>query len=339
MMVVFTHANWTPENRMHPIFPFLINMAVPIFMVVTGINWCGAIERKHFLNSPMQFEELYALPDILKKIVRLTVPFLVIFAWEVILNIQHGNVLTLSENIRGLYTGGWGQGSYYYPVMMQLVFFFPVLYLIMRNKPERGLVLCFLFNLLYEITVQMYQVNIESYRLFIFRYTFLIACGIYFGFRKNMIFSTPLYKQLRWCLPAVIVGFLYLYVTTYTAYREKIFQYWTSTSMLVAFWCVPFLFGFIILIEHIRFQIPILPILGKASYHIFFVQMLYYQYYYKDILQFFAGQSVLLMALLSVLICTAAGVAFYFLLTPVERYLSRFCVQVVDKLRQRWPDE
>lgn len=123
MMVVFTHANWTPENRMHPIFPFLINMAVPIFMVVTGINWCGAIERKHFLNSPMQFEELYALPDILKKIVRLTAPFLVIFAWEVILNIQHGNVLTLSENIRGLYTGGWGQGSYYYPVMMQLVFF------------------------------------------------------------------------------------------------------------------------------------------------------------------------------------------------------------------------
>jgi hypothetical protein len=47
--------------------------------------------------------------------------------------------------------GGIGQGSYYYPVMLQFTFVLLVIYFIFKEYREKGLLVCGLANLLYEI--------------------------------------------------------------------------------------------------------------------------------------------------------------------------------------------
>ena len=94
--------------------------------------------------------------------------------------------MVIADVLKNYLCGGWGPGSYYYPLMIQFVFVFPIIYFVIKENSRRGLVICLVVNILYEILKWAYEMNIECYRLLLFRYIFIIAFGCYLIFINSI---------------------------------------------------------------------------------------------------------------------------------------------------------
>ncbi len=71
LCILITHFHWTDQQRLNLLFPFWIDMAVPVFMVISGhVNACSS--RRDGISS---LQEAYALERIRKKLLRYLVPF------------------------------------------------------------------------------------------------------------------------------------------------------------------------------------------------------------------------------------------------------------------------
>lgn len=175
LLVLITHYAWTEEQRVNPLFPYVIDMAVPIFMIISG--YVGAISfKRHKVNS---FSDAYTASCIARKAIRYSVPFVIVVIWQII---DPNVVISASdafERIRWFLNGTVGQGSYYYPILIQLIFVLPAVYFIIEMKGSKGLWICLTINAVYELLKWSYGMNDECYRILIFRYIFVIAAGAY----------------------------------------------------------------------------------------------------------------------------------------------------------------
>ena len=69
IMVIITHYDW--HDKTTPIFTMLINMAVPVFMIISGYNFAMSNRKK----TGGKFGEMYAWRMMKPKLVRFLVPF------------------------------------------------------------------------------------------------------------------------------------------------------------------------------------------------------------------------------------------------------------------------
>lgn len=46
IIILITHYEWTPEQRKLFVFPFIINMAIPVFMIITGYVYSLSLEKQ-----------------------------------------------------------------------------------------------------------------------------------------------------------------------------------------------------------------------------------------------------------------------------------------------------
>lgn len=182
IFVVFTHFSWTAKERLVMGIPFWIDMAVPIFMLISGYVNTLSYNRKQIKS----FADAYAVKNWLKSFVRYTVPYLIIFLLEAVviciassLKLVPDMTVKWYEYIIALFTGGWGQGSYYYPVLLQFLVFFPCIYFVVKKYAVKGLLACLLANLLWEVVKIPLQISVAFYRLNFFRYIYLVAFGVY----------------------------------------------------------------------------------------------------------------------------------------------------------------
>ena len=115
--------------------------------------------------------------------IRYTVPFFITYVIEVVYLFLVGRLSVSFEDIWSIvlsfFNGGKGQGSYYFPIMIQFVFIFPVIYFVIRKYDLTGLVYCFFANAVFEILKTAYGMSAVEYRLLVFRYLFIIAAGCY----------------------------------------------------------------------------------------------------------------------------------------------------------------
>lgn len=328
VMVIITHFNW--KNRAHPVFPFIINMAVPIFMITSGFLWSMSCDKiKSNLN-----ENLYSIENIWKKFIRFTVPYIFIIIFQLfcvfVLNKQNysfGNVIKI------VWTGGMGPGSYYYPILIQLIFFFPIIYLIVHKFLLKGVALCGIINFLYEITIWAYGFSESSYRLLVFRYTFALACGIYLYFKKDYCFGKGKQSILRWTI-MLCAGFVYIYAISYMGYKNKVFIFWTTTNMLTICWIFPIIFALYKMFKNST--VNFVAIISQASYHIFLVQMVYYSNLLRKfklpIELRFPNMSIYNVLLFNILFLCFVGIVFYFISHYIEEYLIKLTKPYLIKL-------
>lgn len=298
-VVIFTHASWSNTQRLEFFFPFSIDMAVPVFMLISGVIWSYSIEKHDFLDN-------YQYNILFKRWFRFTLPLLIAFLLEILIYCAFKGALTMRSAIVQLYLGGYGPGSYYYPIMIQLIFYFPVIYLIVQKHRAIGVFICGIINFIFEFSVLTYGVSVSTYRLLIFRYTLLIALGVFFYLEKKLILSKA---YIKWHLVALLIGFVYIHISSYTSINTYVFEYWTTTSMLVSFWVFPF-FCLVYFWSKDMNYYKIL-FLGKASYHIFLTQMVYYNFDVDGLLMEMLGINVFFSAILSILICLPMGYLFY----------------------------
>lgn len=315
LFVIITHYSWSSGDRLSLLFPYWIDMAVPIFMIISGYVTAQSMVR----NKISSLKEAYSADRIIKSFIRFTVPYIIALGVELlgiyIINANTDASIAVGNIPKIILTGGIGKGSYYYPIMIQFIFVFPVIYKLISDSPRRGLAICFAANLAFEVLKTAYDMNDKCYRLLVFRYILLIAIGVFISLckveRKILLILAP------------IVGFCSIFVISYTGYKPYIFTYWSGTSMLACLWVVPLAYFLLTGKPREKAAWPLRPLslLGKASYDIFFVQMVYYLLMERFIKGLFENVYFVLAA--NILICTLVGVAFYFIETPITKKLQK----------------
>lgn len=270
IFVIVLHFPFDTLERQKYLFPLCVGLTVPFFMMISG--YVSALSfKKRGIDS---MEDAYRPINIVEKLVRYTVPYTIAFVveWIVfrvfglyIVGIRTYGILAVAMDYL---SGGKGQGSYYFPIMVQFIFIFPLIHFIIRKYDLAGLGYCFLANAVFEILKKAYGMNDGEYRLLVFRYLFILAAGCYIAIgdiKKNR-------KMVVLCTICIMVGLAFVYLFSYTSYVPKIITYWSSSSFLVCLYVVPLL-GW--LIRKVHWGLRPLEIIGKASFNIFLVQMIY----------------------------------------------------------------
>ena len=301
------------------LFPFWINMTVPCFIFLTGYVSALSLKRQKVAT----YEDAVANGRILKKMIRFVIPFTMAFIAEWILlrlfgiymvNIfTYGPIAFCLDYIRG----GVGMGSYYVPLMIQCVIVFPVIYFVVKKYQLKGVIYCFVANALFEVLKTAYYMNDAEYRLLIFRYIFILSAGVYVAICE--IKKTKV--MLILCTLCFVIGLFFLYLFSYTAYEPKIIQYWSTTSFVVCLYIVPVM-GF--LVSKVKLRCYPLELIGKSSYNIFLVQMIYYVLSDKVYELFPLGDFKLIC---NIVICVVIGVLFYY----IEKPITGSCMKLIDK--------
>ena len=291
---IIAHCGWSESEKLQLLFPFWLDMAVPIFMIISGFVYSKSL-IKHKNDTVGKAYSFNAISD---KIIRFTVPFAIIFLVEQIIFLLHHHDLNILNLGWTFLSGGIGPGSYYTPIMMQFIFWFPVIFFIIRKYDYKGFALCFIINFAYEVLQHAYHMNLDCYRLLIFRYTMLIAFGCYMAIGKKAI--------NKWLsLIGMIVGIIYIIVFKYMGVTPLFTVYWTGTS----FWAGLFIIPIAYLLIRSRIHFAPLELLGKASYNIFLVQMVYFVF--LDTVSFIQVSNRVLQMIINIVICCVIGVAFY----------------------------
>lgn len=307
VFIVVTHFAWRDEERLQYGFPFWIDMAVPVFMFISGYVNTLSLHKRQLPSV----SAAYTVSDILRKVVRFTVPFLIVFVYEEIrLGMENRLQPGLWQTVLRFLTGGVGPGSYYYPILIQFVFVFPIIYFIIRKHDLKGLALCTAVNFVYELLQTAYQMNGECYRLLVFRYIFVIACGCYMAIGKKPI-------PLAAYGVSFLMGVLFIVAYCYGGYQPYVLTQWSRTSFMASLYIAPIC---MLIVKYVRLSLFPLELLGKASYHIFLIQMLYYNNAYRV---YNAVDGRLPDLLISVAVCIVVGVIFYYAETPLSRQIQR----------------
>lgn len=324
IFIIVTHWEWEAEERLCGLFPLWIDMAVPIFMIISGYVYAFSFKR----NQVNELKEAYRLPFVYKKALRYVIPFTIAYLIEILIKILKyallGSPLSITEAIITYIDGGVGPGSYYFPIMMQFIFVFPLIYFLIKDNPKRGLCLCFLFNLLYEVLQRAYALNDGTYRLLLFRYIFLIGAGCF-------LYLYPGRLKRRWLIASFLVGLSYILLVSYTDYEPKIIIYWTGTSFMAALYIIPI---FYLLIEKWGQKgCKALAALGRASFNIFLAQMVYYCDASQYIRELAASRAASLC--INLVVCITAGMLFYMIESKITRYLAEHTKSLVVHLEAR----
>lgn len=296
IMVIVTHYDWADKSS--PFFTMLINMAVPVFMIVSGYNFAMSNRKK----ADGKWTHMYGWEIIKPKLVRFLVPFFTICLIEMILlHIEDRSI----NPLRIFLLGAYGPGSYYVPIMLQLLVVFPVIYTLVEKNAKLGLAFAGVANLLFEIAVIVFDMEKDYYRLSIGRYLLLIAFGCY-------LYLHPEKRVKRYQMVLMFfMGLTYIIVVFGLEKELVLFDYWKTTAMPVAFYIFPIVILLFRKFYHTR--IPgafgkLLMWIGKASYHIFLVQMVYYH--------FELGGAIMntrwyIAVPFNILVSVPAGLAFY----------------------------
>ncbi len=317
--VIVLHFPLEESIRLKYLFPFWLNMMVPCFMFITGYVYTLSFKRREITS----LEEAYKSRRIFQQMIRYISPFTLAFIAEWVLlrvlGIYRVNVITYGPLALCMdyLRGGKGMGSYYFPLMIQCVVLFPVIYFVIKKYQLKGLLYCLLGNAFFEVLKTAYSMNETEYRLLIFRYLFIMAAGCYFAMgptiskRKSIVLSAG----------CMVVGLFFCYLFGYTNYTPKILTMWSGTSFLAILFLVPVLGG---LITRIPIHCYPLELIGKASFHIFLVQMIYYALA-ERIYELLPEKCPQL--LMTIIACVGLGILFYWIEKPITKWL----VKMVEK--------
>ncbi len=304
LFIVITHFDNIPNreiNSLRFLFPFWLSMAVPIFMVLSGY-----INAKSYARRGVDtIKAAYVPRDILRRLLRFLIPFLPVFIIEQVAT--RGGGTTLVSILGQLLKGGAGKGSYYIPILIQFVLVFPAVFFLVRKYQVKGVWIFGVCNFLFDLVQHLIGLDESIYRLLVFRYLFVIALGCYAGLIKEI--------HNRTCLVGMsFIGFVYIVIIKYFHVNPPLTGSWSGTSMWASMFIAPVI---IILLQKGTIKSSLFEILGKASYDIFLVQMLYY-YLVADYVYALIG-STIIQLISSIIICLIAGVLFYKVETPFTK--------------------
>ena len=201
--------------------------------------------------------------------------------------------------IYGYFTGGYGPGGYFMLILIQAILVTPIIYKIMKDNHNSGLVIMFVISTLLELICKIFNVDPGLYRLLIVRYIFAIAIGIWIAKNKKT-------KNYLWILILSVVSIAYI---TSVQYFGKVYitEYmWTAEHAPAYFYVAILVYiglNFFDLSKLGKSGL-ILTSIGKRSYYIYLAQMLYFM---LPISYSNSNLVMILQVLLGFVVCITGG--------------------------------
>lgn len=313
LFVILSHSSFSSLERRWLLFPFWVDMAVPLFMILSGYVYFASYERE----GVRSLLETYAPRRIARRALRYVVPFLAVFILELLASFVYIRwsgepVDWLAQPVRALLTGGApGAGSYYTPIMIQFIFLFPLVYALIKRANTLGLLVCGVVNLVYEILQSAFGMSLSCYRLLLFRYLLLIAFGAYLYQNREKRLS----PALGWT--SLALGAAYIVANQYFGISFSFFPHWQGTCMLAALFALPVA----AVLLRAEWKFAPLELVGRASYHIYLTQMVFFIFAAGRVSALVANRALVLA--LSIVLSLGCGLVFYYVERPVGRAIAR----------------
>jgi len=293
----------------------LTQQVVPVFIVLMGHNFGMSYTRKKYVS----LRQIYSVNEFVRRFKRLLVPFAIAFISSIIIGII---VLLLTGNWV-LYFGPYlltgflpinGPGNYFLSIIFEFLIIFPLMYIAYHQHPK----LLIGSSLLCALIFELLRPSSGIYSISIIRFLPLIALGLWISTDHNLFA-----KRNLWLLPLGIFSGFYIILVNQFEYQFTVlginfFQMTKSQNLFACFYTVLLvLVGIQVLQKSDRWPcIGIVALIGKASYHIFLVQIIYFgvnKYFYThyhSIRDIFTIDNVEII-LINLIICIIVGIIFY----------------------------
>ena len=297
LFIIILHFGWQNEEPRRFLFVYWAEMAVPIFMILSGYVFSLSFQRKKIERMAQAYECRF----IAEKLVRFIVPFAVAYFVEVFYRYFYNGDRNLGffEWVKMFLMGGIGPGSYYVPILIQFIFIFPLIYFLIKKTDYIGLAVAFALCFLYEVLQKVFGMNPEVYRLIIIRYLFAISAGCYMTVGKNRL-------KPVWACVSMLLGGLWITLINYLGYSPKVVMpVWAGTGFIAVLWVIPAVYYLIN--KGIRFKT--LEFIGRASYNIFLIQLVVFAYGAWFVYIHVSGQFLQFLILAAGILIT--GILFY----------------------------
>lgn len=260
----------------NPLSIFTVYQAVPIFFVIMGLNAAMSFKRHNYLTLDKMYNKNY----IKSRFERLFYPFIVIFILSGVFGILLQKSLYIGIlNILG-YLPLSGPGNYFISIAFQFVFVFPLLYYLYKKNPNLILILSFVLSFVFEMVANQIPVlenNSYLYKACILRYFFIIALGIWAADNFDINNLRTILKR-KFIIIGLIVSVVYMITVSVFNWNLTYFQpAWQPQTVLSFFYpLVICLVGLRYLPSSAGKISSLMGFIGKASYHIFLVQILFF---------------------------------------------------------------
>lgn len=296
--------------------PFYIYHSVPLLILIAGFTGTYAYMRRNYTT----ISQCYDTGLLYRRFRRLIVPYSMIFLLQiVILFIIFHNTFNIGSLVYSYLTGGYGLGAYFVPVIIQSIIIIPILYLLALRNLHAMLVGAFVFDIAMEYLAYISVIPLGIYMVLYAQFLFAGALGVWLALSTR-----------RLTLWMGVIGFfsaVYIWITYYTQLFTPFFV--TNPVGVISqapayFWtCILALTGFMFLPKKAKsWFYRSLTNAGKASWHIFLVQMTFFSLWQplgeKVLFPFYnffppaiSFVGISLIALLTITICAGAGYLWY----------------------------
>ncbi len=274
--VLIQHA--APRDDLRAVYtPLHLGLAVPVFIVLTGMNLAGSILR----HGDRPLRRLYSREYASRRLGRLVPPLAVAWLASLALGAALGR-LWLTPQLLLLSLPMPGPGGYYIAVLFQAVLLVPLVAWGMARRPVVTIVACFAIDLAFELAAThidpvrhvLFSGDAFRYDVVGLRYLAAIAVGVWLAGSVRL-----LGRRNLWLLPLGLAGVAYLLLEHGEAMSVFGFAptFERRTNLLVAGLAAVYVMLALRLIgARSQRVLEPLAVLGRASYHVYLVQIVWF---------------------------------------------------------------
>ncbi len=253
--------------------------AVPIFMVLMGLNTGMSV-----FNKKPEFSELYTKTYFKKKFDRIVVPFLIIFGLSIVLGFiwywltDQYKIEFRTSNLMGVLPVP-GPGNYFITLTFQSILLLPIIKYGFKWHPFAtiiSLVVLEVAFLLLSDNLQLFTRNKYLYSAAFPRYFSAIAFGLVLS---KLVFRQARATKITLIASTALISGVYLLEIMYGDLNLPLIkEEWKTQNVLTfsyAAFAIFLLFKALPSQSNFKF-LKFLAVLGKSSYHIFLIQIIYF---------------------------------------------------------------
>jgi hypothetical protein len=262
-----------------------------------------------FSKKDLRLSNFYTKNYFIKRFKRIILPLIPVFILTLLIGIVFKKPINLGiKNIIGMMPIS-GAGNYYITIVLQYIILSPFFYYFYKRLNKLSLVISLVINVLFELFTKIVFPNAGYlYSSSIFRYIFLIFLGYYLFDLIKYNKSIPKLFYI-----GILISIIYLFIVSNDSSSINIFlSSWKTQLFISAFY--PFILTFLGF-KFLNFNLNILTQIGKSSYHIFLIQMIYFIVNPVNKIT----SNLLIQVIINVIFCIIIGYIFY----KLEGYIQK----------------
>ena len=273
--------------------------AVPLFIVILAANAAMSFERRAASGRARVFSGQY----LLTRSVRILAPFAFVWALAWIIGHDRG-ALQFGVESWFLQLPYPGRGNYYVPLVVALLLLAPLVFALYKRWPWLTLVGLFALDIAFELAAARIPAFTSHPFLYSVAFPRYLAA---FGLGFFLVDSRLSWRVRGTALGVGAVGSLaYLYAGNTGAWAPPFLPTWRTQNVLAAFYPASLAALGLRYLPRDSDTAPLVALswVGRASYHVFLIQILYFMLAPRP--------HTVLMIAVNVIMCAFAGLGFYF---------------------------